>query len=586
MSGGSVTRQSTAFLPTLKEVPKEAEIASHILMLRSGMIRMVSAGLYTYLPLGLRVIKKVENVVREEMNRAGAQELLMPTLQPDSLWKRTGRWDDMGPELMRLSDRNDREFVLGPTHEEIITDLVAASYSSYRELPTNLYQIQTKFRDETRPRFGVMRAREFIMKDAYSFDRDDEGCDASYWGMYRAYERIFGRCGLDFRAVDADTGVMGGKVSHEFMALAAAGEAEIAVCCDTDFAVNLEVCGVLPRSNSVERGEIPAVEVVETPGCTTVEQVTEFLGKKPEELVKTLLFQAGEKVVAVMVRGDRDANPVKVGRTAGCLVDLADEDTVTRLTGCKVGYAGPIGIDSSVEIWADPEVMAMPEAVTGANQTDRHNLHVVPGRDFEPARILDLRWAVAGDACPSDTSRPIEVVRGIEVGQIFKLGTKYSISLGAEFQDEDGSSKPMIMGCYGIGVTRTVAAIVEQHHDDKGIQWPGTVSPYDAHLISVGSHEAQVAEAADDLAARFAEAGLDVLYDDRPERPGVKFKDADLMGITWQVSIGKKALAKGVCEITQRSTGQREEVPLPEAVETLLAKRREEMARWVPPTSS
>jgi prolyl-tRNA synthetase len=488
----------------------------------------------------------------------------------------------MGPELMRLSDRNDREFVLGPTHEEIITDLVASSLSSYRELPKNLYQIQTKFRDETRPRFGMMRAREFIMKDAYSFDRDEDGCEKSYWSMYHAYERIFHRCGLDNRPVDADTGVMGGKVSHEFMALADAGEAEIAVCRDAGFAANLEVCAVVPPCDFVERGEIPAVEAVHTPGCTTIEDVTRFLGKKPEELAKTLLFQAGEKVIAVMVRGDRDANPVKVGRGAGCLVDLADEETVTRLTGCKVGYAGPIGLDPSVEVWTDPEVMAMPEAVTGANKTDTHNLHVVPGRDFKPDRVADLRWAVAGDACSVEPSLPIEVVRGIEVGQVFKLGTKYSTSLGAEFQDEDGSSKPMVMGCYGIGVTRTVAAIIEQHHDDKGIQWPGSVSPYDVHVISVGGHLEEVSSAADDLAGRFAEAGLDVLYDDREERPGVKFKDADLIGITWQVSIGKKALAKGVCEITERRTGQRDEVPLPEAVDFLFAKREGEMSKWEP----
>jgi prolyl-tRNA synthetase len=570
---GTLLRQSVAFSPTLKEVPKEAEIASHVLMLRAGLIRMVSSGLYTYLPLGLRVIHKVENIVREEMNRAGAQEILGPSLHPDELWKRSGRWEIMGPELMRLKDRNDREFVLGPTAEEIFTDLVAGSLSSYRELPKNLYQIQTKFRDETRPRFGIMRAREFIMKDAYSFDRDDEGCEKSYWAMYESYARIFLRCALDFRPVEADTGVMGGKVSHEFMALADTGEAEIAICRGTDFAVNLEVCEVAPEAPPTLRPDVPERELVDTPNRRTIDEVTRMLEKKPEELIKTLLFQSGEKTVAVLVRGDRDANPIKVSRAMGGLAELADNKTVKEVTGCEVGFAGPIGLPKEVEVWADPETMAMTEAVTGANQTGKHYLHVVPGRDFEPTDVLDLRFAVEGDRTPQQPGAPIRIVRGIEVGQVFKLGTKYSESMDATFQDEDGSTRPMVMGCYGIGVTRTVAAIVEQHHDDKGIVWPASVAPFDVHLIAVGGHEAEIGEACDTLAQSLCDRGFDVLYDDREERPGVKFKDADLMGIPWQVSLGKKAFSKGVCEITSRSTGVRVEVSLTEAANHLASKR-------------
>jgi prolyl-tRNA synthetase len=564
-----LVRSSQAFSPTLKEVPKEAEIASHILMLRAGMLRMVSAGLYIYLPLGLRVIQKVSDIIREEMNAAGAQEVLMPTLQPDLLWKKSGRWDDMGPELMRLTDRNNRDFVLGPTHEEIVTDLVSGSLSSYRELPRNLYQIQTKFRDETRPRFGVMRAREFIMKDAYSFDRDEAGCDQSYWAMYRAYERIFQRCGLETRAVSADTGLIGGKFSHEFMALAEAGEAEIAVCEGTPYAVNLEICATLPVSPNGESQVIPPVELVETPDQTTIEQVTAFLKCRPEELVKTILFQGPEKVVAVLVRGDREANPIKVGRHMGCLVALADAPTVEKLTQAAVGYAGPIGLDPAVEIWADYEVMVMPEMVTGANQTDKHYLHVVPHRDFSPTQVLDLRWAVSGDRCEEDPAKPIHVVRGIEVGQVFKLGVKYSTALEAHFQDEDGTLKPMIMGCYGIGVTRTVAAIIEQHHDEKGIVWPPSVAPYDVHLLALGTHLEEVVRTTDQLANALCSGGLDVLYDDREERPGLKFKDADLIGIPLQISIGQKSLARGICEVTLRSSGERQEVPLDQVVETI-----------------
>ncbi len=575
-----LVRSSEAFSPTLREIPKEAEVASHVLMLRAGMMRMVSAGLYIYLPLGLRVIQKVSNIIRYEMNASGAQEILMPTLQPDVLWKQSGRWDAMGPELMRLTDRNDREFVLGPTHEEIITDLVAGSVTSYRELPKNLYQIQTKFRDETRPRFGVMRAREFIMKDAYSFDRNEEDCDRSYWIMYHAYERIFARCGLDTRAVSADTGLIGGKYSHEFMALAEAGEAEIAVCEGTPYAVNLEICATLPPPPMKQMGPAPALKTVDTPNSTTIEQVTQLLGKHPEDLVKTLLFKSGDKVIAVLVRGDRDANPVKVSRELGSLVDLADAATVEQMTGAAVGYAGPVGLDPSVEIWADHEITAMPEMVTGANQSGKHHLHVVMGRDFKPTKVLDLRWAVAGDHCEAAPEKTIQIVRGIEVGQVFKLGIKYSTALQANFQDEDGTQKPMIMGCFGIGVTRTVAAIIEQHHDEKGIIWPATVAPYDVHVLSLGAHIGGVVRACGRLAEELTEAGLDVLYDDRAERPGMKFKDADLIGLPLQVSIGQKSLEKGVCELTFRATGVREEIPLENAVNVVKSYWGKEIKDW------
>ncbi|GGE25213.1 proline--tRNA ligase 1 [Marinithermofilum abyssi] len=549
-------RQKSMLIPTLRTVGAEAEMASHRLMLRAGMIRQLAAGVYTYLPLGYRSLAKVEQIVREEMDRIGAQELLLPALNPAELWQETGRWENYGAELVKLKDRHDRDFLLGPTHEEVITDLLRNEVNSYKKLPLSLYQIQTKFRDERRPRSGLLRGREFLMKDAYSFHADRDSLDATYKDMYEAYHRIFERCGLDFRAVEADAGAIGGKGTHEFMVMADSGEDTLALCEACDYAANLEMAEAKREEETAVQpaGDIPAPEKAVTPKASTIEEVARFLDVKPIQVVKSLLFVADEEPVLVLVRGDHDVNDVKVKNVLDATVcELADEETVRRVTGAPTGYAGPIGLKEDVKILADHAVKGMAEAVVGANENEHHLLHVVPGRDFEP-QYADLRNVQEGDRCPRCGSR-IRFARGIEVGHVFKLGTRYSEAMRATFLDQNGKEQPYIMGCYGIGVSRVVAAIIEQHHDDNGILWPLNVAPFQVHLIAVNMKNEEQAKLAEDLYAQLQQAGIEVLFDDRQERAGVKFKDADLIGIPLRITVGGKA-SEGLVEYKFRRNGE------------------------------
>lgn len=545
-------KTSQLLIPTLRDDPGEAETVSHRLMLRAGLIRKVAAGIYTYLPLGLRVIRKIEQIIREEMNRAGAQELLMPIASPAELWKETGRWDYYGKELLRFKDRHERDFCLGPTHEEVITNLFRREVRSYRQLPLNLYQIQTKFRDEIRPRFGLMRGREFIMKDAYSFDIDEAGAKISYQKMYEAYTRIFTRCGLTFRAVEADTGLIGGDVSHEFMVLAETGEATVAYNDQGTYAANLERAEVLPPSDidtSLPRPLTP----IATPQRRTVEEVTTFLRITPRQLVKTLLYRAGTDTVAVLIRGDHEVNEVKLARLLKVTdVVLADAETVQRVTGAPLGFAGPVGLNH-IRILADHAIQGMKNVVIGANKADTHYQNANLDRDFTVERFADLRNAQAGDPSPRGPG-VLTLAKGIEVGQVFLLGTKYSYKMNATILDDQGKERLAIMGCYGIGVGRTAAAAIEQHHDEKGIIWPFPIAPFHVHLLTVSQSE-KTAEAAARLYTDLMAAGMEVLWDDRSDRAGVKFNDADLIGAPFQVVIGDKGLADGVMEIKTRRTG-------------------------------
>lgn len=547
-------RTSQLLLPTLREDPGEAETVSHRLMLRSGLIRKVAAGIYTYLPLGLRIIKKVETIIREEMNRAGAQELLMPVASPAELWKETGRWEYYGKELLRFKDRHERDFCLGPTHEEVITDLFRREVRSYRQLPLKFYQIQTKFRDEIRPRFGLMRGREFIMKDAYSFDLDDAGAKLSYQKMYDAYSRIFTRCGLTFRAVEADTGLIGGDVSHEFMVLAETGEATVVYSDKGAYAANLERAEV-PAPSETDGTPLRSMTAVSTPQRKTVEEVTAFLNISPGRLVKTLLYEADAQTVAVLVRGDHEVNEVKLARLLGVTeVELAGPEKVMTLTGAPVGFAGPVGL-KDVRVFGDYAVKAMRNFVIGANQADTHFVDANWDRDFSVASFADLRNAQPGDPSPRGDGR-LTLARGIEVGQVFLLGTKYSKKMNATILDEHGKERLAVMGCYGIGVGRTAAAAVEQNHDEKGIIWPFPIAPFHVHLLPLGQ-SAAVAAAVSGLYEQLQIAGLEVLWDDRDERAGVKFNDADLIGAPYQVVVGDKGLAEGTVEVKTRKTGEK-----------------------------
>jgi prolyl-tRNA synthetase len=546
-------RYSNYFIPTYKETPSDAEVVSHRLMLRSGMIRKLTSGIYTYLPAGLRSIKKVENIIREEMNRAGAIEILMPAVQPAELWKESGRWDYYGPELLRFKDRHTRDACLGPTHEEVITDLVRKEIQSYKQMPINFYQIQTKFRDEIRPRFGLMRCREFIMKDAYSFDVDEERANRSYEIMYRAYTRIFERCGLKFRAVEADTGAIGGSYSHEFMVLAETGEDQIINCLQCQYAANLEKAEVKGGNGSTSDPAHPMepVEPVDTPDVKTVEQVTAFLGISPDRLIKTLIYVADEKVVGVLVRGDHDVNEAKIRNFLEAqTVELADEGLVAQTTGAPVGFAGPMGL--AVKLVADHAIHGMINSVTGGNKKDLHLRNVNLGRDFTVDGFGDLRIITPEDSCPR-CGGEIQFGRGIEVGHVFKLGTKYSQALKAVFLDEHGKERPIVMGCYGIGVGRTVAAAIEQNHDKDGICFPVAISPFEVTILPLQMHEPDVAEAAETLYKALLDNGVDVLLDDRDERAGVKFKDADLLGVPLLVTVGARGIRDGQVEIKLRS---------------------------------
>lgn len=561
-------RTTQLLIPTLREDPGEAETVSHRLMLRAGLIRKVAAGIYTYLPLGLRVIRKVEHIIREEMNRAGAQEVLMPMASPAELWKETGRWDFYGKELLRFKDRHERDFCLGPTHEEVITDLFRREVNSYRQLPLNFYQIQTKFRDEIRPRFGLMRGREFLMKDAYSFDRDEAGARISYQKMYDAYHRIFTRCGLTFRAVEADTGLIGGTSSHEFMVLADTGEETIVYSDHGTFAANVERAEVLPPEQP-EQEALRPMRAVSTPNCRTIEEVTAFLHIPAHRLVKTLLYQSGKETVAVLVRGDHAVNEIKLRKALGVPeIELADPAAVEQATGAPVGFAGPVGL-KGIKVLADHAVPALRNVVVGGNQLDTHHVDANWGRDFSADQVLDLRNAQAGDASPRHDGT-LKVTKGIEVGHVFMLGTKYSQAMKATFLDAHGKECLAVMGCYGIGVGRTAASSIEQNHDERGIIWPYPIAPFHIHLLPVSQSE-KAAHATAALYDTLSSSGFEVLWDDREERAGVKFNDADLIGAPFQVVVGDKGLAEGVIEVKVRRTGTKSRVAPADIVNHLRA---------------
>ena len=546
-------RFSKMFLPTLKEAPSDTEIVSHRLMTRAGMIRRVAAGIYNYLPIGLRVIRKVENIVREEMNRAGAQEVVMPMVIPSELWQESGRWDIYGKELLRIKDRHERDFCLGPTHEEVITDMVKKEVRSYRELPLNLYQIQAKFRDEIRPRFGLMRGREFIMKDAYSFHATEEDAEKEYQNMYNTYGRIFERCGLKFRAVEAETGAIGGRFSHEFMVLADTGEDSIASCNKCSYAANVEKAEIKGQGSKVkDQGEEKPLEKVSTPGMKTVEEVSRFLKTTPQKLIKTLIYNSDKGVFAVLVRGDYELNEAKLKRLIDAeWLNLADEETVRKTTHAPSGFAGPIGLKT--RIFADHSIQTIINGITGANEADAHFINVNYERDFNIGSFADLRVVVKGDLCPR-CSGMLEIFRGIEVGHVFKLGTKYSEAMGATFLNEKGIAQPMIMGCYGIGIGRTAAASIEQNHDEKGIIWPMPLAPFHVHLVPVNVKDKPTMDAAETIYKDLVEAKVDVLMDDRDERAGVKFNDADLIGIPIRLTIGNKTLKENSAEMKMRNS--------------------------------
>lgn len=555
-------RMSKLLMPTLREVPAEAEIASHRLMLRAGLIRKLAAGVYSYLPLGLRTLQKVQNIIREEMDAAGAQELIMSALLPAEAYRASGRWEVFGPSMFRLKDRNDRDFCLGPTHEELFTQCVIDNVKSYKEYPMTLYQIQTKYRDEARPRFGIIRSREFIMKDAYSFDLDEKGLDESYKKMYDAYNRIFTRLGLDFTVVDADSGAMGGSGSQEFMVKSPVGEDGIAYCDSCGYAANYEKCECVPTRAEQISGDLP-LEKIETPNAHTIEELVSSLGMEAVNFAKTIIYKADDKYIAAMVRGDRDVNEVKLKNLVGCTDDLelAEPAVVRDITRAQVGFAGPIEL--GIPVYADKEVAMMQNFVVGANETDMHYKNVNIGRDFEPDAVADIRVVVTGDKCPK-CGAPIKSEQGIEVGHIFKLGTKYSDALGLKYLDENSSQKTVIMGCYGIGVTRCLAAAVEQMHDDNGIIWPVSIAPYQAIVIPANNKSPEQTEAAEKLYSRLTEAGIETLIDDRAERAGVKFKDADLIGIPVRVVVGKK-IGEGIVEYKERTMEKAVEMGIDEA---------------------
>ncbi len=563
-------RVSKMHLKTLREVPNEAEISSHILLLRTGMIRKLVSGVYGFMPMGWKSVRKIEDIVRQEMDDTGAQEIHMSAVQPAELWQESGRWFAYGPELWRLKDRNGRDFCLGPTHEEIFTDLIRNDISSYRQMPMNLYQIQTKYRDEARPRFGLMRSREFIMKDAYSFDKDDEGLDKSYNDMYAAYEKIFTRCGLVFRPVEADSGAIGGSNSHEFTALSEVGESEIAYCekCDMAATVERAECKDTPASNE----EMLPTEEVNTPGTKTIEDVSNFLGIEKHQTMKALLFvtydQEGKEngYVAAFVRGDRDLNMTKLVNALDIpehAIEFADEEKMGTVTGCVGGFTGPVGLhDCTIVI--DSEIVGARNLCAGANKTDYHIKNVNYGRDYTGNIIADLKVLKEGDTCPV-CGAPVKCARGIEVGQVFKLGTKYSQSMGAYYKDENMKDHLVVMGCYGIGVTRTLAAIVEQHHDENGIIWPMSVAPYHAIITIVNTGDEGQEKVAEEIYEKLQAVGMEVLLDDRKERPGVKFKDADLIGIPIRVTVGRGAV-NGMVEYKLRREAEKEEITIEEAI--------------------
>ena len=562
-------RVSKLYAPTLREVPAEAEVVSHQLMLRAGFMRKAAGGIYTYLPLAWRVLKKIERIVREEMDAKGSQELLMPIVQPAEIWQESGRWDVYGAEMFRLQDRHNRCFCLGPTHEEMVTTLIRGDVRSYRQLPLSVYQIQNKYRDERRPRFGLMRGREFIMKDAYSFDRDEAGLDKSYQDMYDAYTNIFARCGLNFRPVEADSGAIGGSGSHEFMVIADSGEAEIVFCTSCDYAANVEKAELFPLE-AQEEAMLTKEEVV-TPDCKTIADVCAYLKLPVDHSVKAVAYNSEKGLILCFVRGDHEVNEIKVINTCGVIdLEMATEEQLAA-AGTVGGYMGPVGIDNKkVIVVVDATVMKMHNVCCGANKEGYHFINVNPGRDFTPTYVADIRLIQEGDPCPH-CGGEVSKARGIEVGQVFKLFTKYSSALKATYLDENGKEQPMVMGCYGVGVSRTMAAAIEQNYDDNGIIWPIEIAPYHVLVVPVNTKDEASAAKAEEIYMQLKKVGLETVIDDRNERPGVKgyddfgrvkFKDADLIGYPLRVVVGPKTLTEGKLEVKIRKTGEIRYLPL------------------------
>jgi prolyl-tRNA synthetase len=566
-------KMSRLLAPTLREDPTEAEIASHKLMLRAGLIRKLTSGVYSYLPLGWRIIHKIETIVREEMDRAGALEVKLPAVLPSELWKETGRWDIYGKELFRIIDRHEREFCLGPTHEEVITDLVRNNVKSYKELPINLYQIQTKFRDEIRPRFGVMRSREFIMKDAYSFDRDEAGLEKSYQIMFETYNRIFDRCGLKYKVVHADPGPIGGGFSQEYMVLSPTGEDEIMHCDKCDYAASKEMASVKseirnPKSETNQNIKIQKMEKIKTPNVRTIEELEKFLKVPQTRMIKTLIYKVADKAIAVLIRGNHELNELRLKKILGREdIELAGPELIEKVTKAPVGFAGPVGL-KGVKIYADRSVTEIEDGITGGNEKDIHIQHVQYGRDYKADEVDNLRLAREGDPCPKCGGKLV-VTRGIEVGHIFKLGIKYSDKMKATFLDESGKEKPYIMGCYGIGVSRIAGAVIEQNYDEYGIKWPLSIAPYKVAIVPVNIKDKAMSDVAEKLYKDLSSSNVEVLLDDRDASIGVKLKDIDLIGFPIKLIIGPKSLAEGKVEIKLRADGKTQLVPIDKASETV-----------------